>query len=64
MEAKLRGVAEGLRQLGSKVREEDILEQVLKRTLVADGLELVQIRVPIGVLLVIFKSRPDCLPQV
>ena len=63
-EAKLRGVADGLRQLGDKVRSEDIMGQVLKRTLVADKLELVQIRVPIGVLLVIFESRPDCLPQV
>eukprot|EP00731_Ephydatia_muelleri_P003380 Em0001g3380a len=63
-EAKLRGVADGLRQLGDKVKSEDIMGQVLKRTLVADKLELVQIRVPIGVLLVIFESRPDCLPQV
>ena len=63
-EGKLRSLADGLRQLADKVTSEDILGQVLKRTLVADRLELVQMRVPIGVLLVIFESRPDCLPQV
>ena len=34
---------------GDKVRSEDIMGQVLKRTLEADKLELLQIRVPIGV---------------
>lgn len=61
---KLQGLAEGLRQLAAGVAEGDLVGQLLQRVQVGEGLELAQQRVPIGVLLVIFESRPDCLPQV
>ena len=38
--------------------------QVVRQTRLADGIMLKQITTPIGVLLVIFESRPDSLPQI
>lgn len=60
--AKLKSVSEGLKQIADSSR--GIVGRTLRRTLLSPGLELTQMTVPIGVLLVIFESRPDVLPQV
>lgn len=59
---KIAVLADGLRQLATE--SSGALHRVVKRCQVAEGMELRQITVPIGVLLVVFESRPDCLPQV
>ncbi len=58
----MNSLSSGLVQIASQ--SQDILGKCLRHTLIADGLQLKQITVPLGVLLVIFESRPDCLPQV
>ena len=60
--AKLENLAQGLRQIADS--SHDILGRVIRRTRIAKDLDLKQETVPIGVLLVIFESRPDALVQV
>lgn len=60
--SKLKSLAGGLRQIAATSHEN--LGRVLRHTKLAEGLMLKQITEPIGVLLVIFEARPDCLPQV
>ena len=58
---KLDTLAAGIRSIAAA---EEPLGRVLRRTELAEGLELEQVTAPIGVLLVIFESRPDALPQI
>lgn len=60
-EEKIATLASGLRQLADKP---DPLGVVLSKRELADGLVLSQVTVPIGVLMVIFESRPDSMPQI
>ncbi|KAL7569341.1 hypothetical protein ACA910_016883 [Epithemia clementina (nom. ined.)] len=58
---KLATLASGLNQVADLP---DPLNVVKSKRELADGLELSQITVPIGVLMIIFESRPDSMPQI
>jgi delta-1-pyrroline-5-carboxylate synthetase len=58
---KLATLAEGVRAIAAM---DEPLGRVLAARELAEGLVLRQVSSPIGVLLVIFESRPDVLPQV
>lgn len=60
-EEKLTTLATGLNQLADLP---DPLNVLKKKRELAEGLELSLVTVPIGVLLVIFESRPDSMPQI
>jgi len=59
--AKLDTLADGARQLAAR---EDPLGTVLARRKLDEGLMLEQVRCPLGVLAVVFESRPDALVQI
>lgn len=58
---KIQTLADGINSIAET---EEPVGRVLSRLEVSAGLELVQKTVPIGVLLIIFESRPDSLPQI
>jgi delta-1-pyrroline-5-carboxylate synthetase len=60
-ERKLAGLRDGLRSIAG---QPEPLGRVLRRTELAPGLHLHQRTCALGVLLVIFESRPDALPQI
>ena len=60
--AKLESLSTGLTQIADN--SFDNVNRVVRRTRISNTLEVVQKTVPIGVLMVIFESRPDALPQV
>lgn len=59
--SKLATLGEGVRQLAA---QDDPLGRALKRTELDQGLELEQVTSPLGVILVIFESRPDAVIQI
>ncbi|XP_045190974.2 delta-1-pyrroline-5-carboxylate synthase-like isoform X2 [Mercenaria mercenaria] len=60
--SKLRTLSTGLRQIAASSIQ--TIGRVLQSTEISEKMTLKKVTVPIGVLLVIFESRPDCLPQV
>ena len=61
-ENKLKSVVKGARSLAAK--EDLIGKEILSRDIYKGQLNLKQVYSPIGVLLIIFEARPECLPQI
>jgi delta-1-pyrroline-5-carboxylate synthetase len=60
-EQKIKNLCDGLRQLSAM---EEPIGKVLEETEIAEQLKLEKVTSPIGVLLIIFESRPDALVQI
>ncbi len=60
--SKIKTLSDGLRQIADD--SYDNVGRLVKATRIAENMQLNQVTVPIGVLMVIFESRPDALPQV
>lgn len=58
---KLATLSNGIRQIAD---QEDPLGVVKQKRELAENMELSLVTVPIGVLMIIFESRPDSLPQI
>lgn len=59
---KINSLKDGLNQVAAMSK--DKVDKTLKVMKISNTLRLKQVTCPIGVLLVIFESRPDCLPQI
>ena len=60
-DAKLRDVIDGIEQIA---KMDDPVGRVLEKTELDEGLVLHKVQTPIGVLAVIYESRPDAGPQI
>jgi glutamate-5-semialdehyde dehydrogenase len=60
-EAKLAAMAEGVRAVAALP---DPANRIVEKTLLDDGLELHRVTCPLGLLAIIFESRPDAVTQI
>jgi len=60
-EVKINEMIDGIRSL---IKQDDPNNQILSKTILDDGLELLKVTCPIGVIGAIFESRPDALVQI